>query len=242
MHPDNLIPANPYATPQHIVPEWLTKDIVYTGFTVFRKDTKGTPIINPNRSGILGAKEIPENENRVLQAQANNSNQATSQVIKRFHWSTIGIIDPAFVILLKLCAQQQVMLNNASSDLEKAKYGVKIPITQSDGSIYFVWIPIILYQTLCGLLVSDGSIRSQKEAVRPAKRGYRFAKGEASMQYMLELGSSKLAFDLVVLLSAMLEICKLGYGIITYKQILNPKDKKVYESYGCASITSPIFT
>ncbi len=22
MHPDNLIPANPYATPQHIVPEW----------------------------------------------------------------------------------------------------------------------------------------------------------------------------------------------------------------------------
>ena len=22
MHPDNLIPANPYSTPQHIVPEW----------------------------------------------------------------------------------------------------------------------------------------------------------------------------------------------------------------------------
>lgn len=205
---------------------------MYSGFSVFRKDGKGTPIINPNRPGVLGAKEIPENENRVKQAQANNSNRATTMVIRRFHscppgQSTIELIDPTFATLLELCAQQQVMLNNASSDQEKVKYGVKMPITQTDGSISFVWIPIILYQTLCGLLISDGSIRSQKEA---------------SMQYMLELGSSKLALDLVVLVSAMLEICKLGYGMITYKQIWNPKDKKVYESYGCASITSPIFT
>jgi ubiquinol-cytochrome c reductase cytochrome b subunit len=38
-HPDNLIPANPYSTPQHIVPEWYFLGICYS--TLHSKQSYG---------------------------------------------------------------------------------------------------------------------------------------------------------------------------------------------------------
>lgn len=222
-HPDNLIPANPYSTPQHIVPEWLTYTSVFIGFKVFRKDT---PVINPNRSGVFAEMRVSDAENRVLLYSKTKQNKRTTQVVHRFHWSSVPKVDPAVSNLILMCAKQQSLLNKARG-LNKLKHGVKLSITQTDGSLHTVWIPKLLYQVLCGLLISDGSIRPQRQA---------------SMQFVLGMGSSPLASDLVILVSAMLEICKLGYGMISLKQIWDPTQGQIYNSLECVSITSPIFT
>jgi quinol-cytochrome oxidoreductase complex cytochrome b subunit len=79
-HPDNLIPANPYSTPQHIVPEWFHDNRVYAGYFVFRKNT---PVVNPNCTGKQGATEISIDDNRVQKAQKAGFKKATSQVVNR---------------------------------------------------------------------------------------------------------------------------------------------------------------